>query len=170
MTSKLFWIPGPWKGKLVIVPRPRGGDWLPDEIAGWQRAGISVVISLLETDEVNQLELAAEKDTVESNGLRFISFPIPDRGIPGSTQRTVVLLSDLASLLESRKSVAIHCRQNVGRAGLIASGLLLAAGSTPEQAIAAVSTARGVTIPETPAQLEWIKHLPVHQVAQPVPR
>jgi hypothetical protein len=35
MTTELFWIPGPWKGKLAIVPRPRGGDWLDDEVGGW---------------------------------------------------------------------------------------------------------------------------------------
>jgi hypothetical protein len=27
-------VSGPWRGKLVILPRLRGGDWLEDEITG----------------------------------------------------------------------------------------------------------------------------------------
>lgn len=162
MTTELFWIPGPWKGQLAIVPRPRGGDWIDDEINAWKRAGINVAVSLLEPVEADQLGLPDERAAVESRGLRFISFPIPDRGIPASTPAALALLNDLVSRLESGKNVAIHCRQSVGRWGLIAAGLLLAAGSTPKQAIAAVTAARGITIPETPAQLEWIRHLPIH--------
>src|SRR4051794_18897663 len=32
MRSELFWIPVPFPGRLAIAPRPRGGDWLGDEI------------------------------------------------------------------------------------------------------------------------------------------
>jgi hypothetical protein len=32
MRAQLYWIEGPWAGHFAIVPRPRGGDWLEDEI------------------------------------------------------------------------------------------------------------------------------------------
>ena len=33
MWTSLYWIDGPWKGKLALSGRPRGGDWLKDETA-----------------------------------------------------------------------------------------------------------------------------------------
>jgi len=160
MTTDLFWIPGPWSGRLAIAARPRGGDWLPDEASGWQRVGLDMVVSLLEEDEAAQLELSEERQFAEASGIRFVSFPVPDRGVPESLSRAGALLRDITEALENGKSVAIHCRQSVGRAGLVAAGVLVTTGANAENAIQAVSAARGQTIPETVAQLQWIRHLP----------
>jgi protein-tyrosine phosphatase len=70
------------------------------------------------------------------------------------------LLTKLASLLDQGKKVVVHCRQGVGRSGLVAAGLLMTSGMSAEKAIETVSAARTVTIPETPAQLQWIRRLP----------
>ena len=77
MKPDLFWIPGPWRGNLAVVPRPRGGDWLEDEARAWQQAGIGVIVSLLETDEAAGLDLAKEPDAAKSNkySLHFIPDP-----------------------------------------------------------------------------------------------
>jgi hypothetical protein len=32
MRAELYWIEGPWPSQLAILPRPRGGEWLEDEI------------------------------------------------------------------------------------------------------------------------------------------
>jgi protein-tyrosine phosphatase len=160
MKPDLFWIPGPWQGRLAVAARPRGGDWLQDEVAAWGTAGLSVVVSLLENDEAAQLDLAQEGSAVESAGMRFLSFPIPDRGVPASTQFALSLLGNIAAALEQGENVAVHCRQGIGRSGLIAATLLLISGASVEEAIGAVSAARGLGIPETPEQLQWIKHLP----------
>jgi len=161
MNPDLFWIPGPWRGRLALVTRPRGGDWLEDESDGWRRAGLNTVVSLLEKDEAAQLELSREGDVAESKSIRFISFPIPDRGVPASTKDALSLLAVLAAALEEGKNVALHCRQSVGRSGMVGAGLLVTSGMNPEEAIDVVTVARGQTIPETPAQLQWIKHLPL---------
>jgi protein-tyrosine phosphatase len=160
MKPKLFWIPGPWRGKLAVTSRPRGGDWLDDEIKAWQQAGLDVVVSLLEKDEVAQFELGHEGDVAESKGLRFISFPIPDRGVPAATRDALSLFSTIAAALEAGKNVAVHCRQGIGRSGLIAAGVLLTSGMGVDKALEVVSAARGEAVPETSAQLQWIKHLP----------
>ena len=160
MTPDLFWIPGPWRGKLAVATRPRGGDWLADEVNSWRRAGLDVVLSLLEKDEAAQLELAHEAAIAESKSIHFISFPIPDRGVPASTRDALALLSDIAATLDAGQNVAVHCRQGIGRSGLIAAGLLVLSGMGAEKSIAAVSAARGQAIPETPAQLQWIRRLP----------
>jgi protein-tyrosine phosphatase len=138
MNPDLFWIVGPWPGRLAIATKPRGGDWLENELEGLRRAGVDVVVSLLETNEADQLDLGNERQAAEVNGIRFISFPIPDRGIP---------------------DVAVHCRQGIGRSGLIAAGVLTIAGASPADAIQAVSSARGLSIPETPDQRQWVEGL-----------
>lgn len=160
MNPDLFWIPGPWRGRLAVATRPRGGDWLEDEAAGWRRAGLDVVISLLENEEAAQLELAHEENIAKSNGVDFISFPIPDRGVPASMPAVLSLLKVIVEALEEGKGVAVHCRQGIGRSGLIAAGVLMSSGIGAEKAIESVSSARGLTVPETPAQLQWIRHLP----------
>ena len=160
MNPDLFWIPGPWRGSLAVATRPRGGDWLEDEAAGWRRAGLDVVVSLLENEEAAQLDLAHEGDAAEKNGVEFISFPIPDRGVPASTPGVLALLRGIVGALEEGKKVAVHCRQGIGRSGSIAAGVLISSGIGAEKAIEAVSSARGLPVPETPAQLEWIHHLP----------
>jgi len=165
MTPDLFRIPGPWRGRLAIAARPRGGDWLEDEASGWRQAGIDVVVSLLEADEAAQLELADEAQAARANGIRFISFPIPDRGVPVSTPAAVSLIAAISDALVSGQNVAVHCRQGLGRSGLIAAGVLARAGIDPERAIDVVSSARGETVPETPEQRSWIRRLRTGQEA-----
>lgn len=160
MKPKLFWIPGPWRGRLAVTGRPRGGDWIEDEITGLRKAGLDVVVSLLEKDEAEQFELGREGAVAESKGVRFVSFPIPDRGVPVSTREAVALFATIAAALEEGKNVAVHCRQGIGRSGLIAAGVLLTSGMGVDKAIEVVSAARGEAVPETSEQLQWIKHLP----------
>lgn len=160
MKPELFWISGPWHGKLAIASRPRGGDWLQDEAVAWRRAGLDVVVSLLEDEEAAQLELAHEAEAAHREGIEFIRFPIKDRGVPDSSDATRALLHRIVEALNAGKHVVVHCRQGIGRSGLIAAGALMTSGVGTEEAIKAVSIARGGPIPETSAQLEWLQHLP----------
>jgi protein-tyrosine phosphatase len=160
MEADLFWIPGPWRGRLAIAARPRGGDWLDDEAGAWRRAGIDVIISLLEDDEAAELDLDDERPAAENQAISFVSFPIPDRGIPTSPEAAVSVIGGIAAQLNLGKSVVVHCRQGIGRSGLIASGVLISSGIEPNEAMQIVSSARGVSVPETPEQRRWIEKLP----------
>ncbi len=160
MSSDLFWIPGPWRDRLAIGARPRGGDWLEGELRGLRRAGIDVLVALLESDEAAQLDLLGEPGAAEANGIRFVSFPIPDRGVPASMPATSSLMAGVASALDEGRNVAMHCRQGIGRSGLIAAAVLIGPGVGSEDAIKAVSSARGIAVPETNHQLLWVQQLP----------
>lgn len=129
-------------------------------------AGIDEVVSLLEEQEAITLGLDEERHTAEASGMRFLSFPIADRGVPGSMEAAVSLLRDISEQLAEGKQVAIHCRQGIGRSGLVASGVLVANGLTPEAALDTVRSARGIVVPETREQLEWVQRLlPEHMFA-----
>jgi protein-tyrosine phosphatase len=159
MYPALYWIESPFPGKLAISARPRGGDWLEDEIAAWREAGVDAVTSLLTPDEVKDLDLSAEPSLSESHSIRFRSFPIPDRGVPSSQTKAASLIRTLKEDLEAGRNVTVHCRQGIGRSGLIAAGVLISAGMSSKEALRRIGEARGLPVPETSEQRDWIEQL-----------
>lgn len=161
MLKELYWIEGPWQGKLAVGPRPRGGDWLRNDVAKWTRAGVNSVLSLLTPEEESDLDLRSEASEVRAQGMDFTSFPIPDRQIPRSEAKLSEVLEGVARHLAAGKNVLVHCRQGIGRSGLAAACLLVKNGVSPGAAVDSVSAARGLRVPETSEQREWIDHYAV---------
>jgi protein-tyrosine phosphatase len=166
MRTELFWIDGPWPGRLAIMPRPCGGDWLEQEIQAWHRSGVNGVVSLLTRDEEAEFDLVAERDLCRASGIEFWSFPIIDRAIPASMEAFSDFVTALARQLANGKNLAVHCRQGIGRAGLVAICLLILSGMEREAAIARVSSTRGCPVPETPDQRRWIEAFAKSLMAQ----
>ena len=156
MRTSLYWIEGSWTGRLAIMPRPRGGDWLEDEVSAWRRAGVDVVVSALTPDEIAELDLNEQAELSRAVGIVYLGFAIPDRGVPDSATDTAELVRQLEKGLASGKRVAIHCRQGVGRSSLLAACVLAAAGVDPGDAFERIRTARGCSVPDTPEQREWV--------------
>lgn len=157
MLPELYWIEGSWKGALAIRPRPRGGDWLEGEIRGWRRAGVNVVASLLTGEEMSELDLLKEAKLCQHEGIQFLSFPIPDRGVPPSKKTAMSFISGLNDLLIEGKVVAIHCRQGIGRSAFMAASLLVMSGATSDEAFLRISAARGAPVPDTVQQRAWVE-------------
>jgi protein-tyrosine phosphatase len=126
MFTDLHWIDGPWPGRLAISARPRGGDWLEDELKSWRNAGVSKVVSLLTTDEEEALGLEREGQRSLDTGLSFRSFPIVDRSVPSSNEKACRLIEEIEGDLTRGEHVVVHCRQGAGRSGTIASAVLVA--------------------------------------------
>lgn len=159
-------IDGPWSGELFILARPRGGDWLEDELDALRRDGIDVLASLLTNDETKELGLEQIEETSKSFGIDAYQFPIPDLGTPASMSEALAFLERVGKELEAGRKVGIHCRQGIGRSGLVAAGLLMLAGLEPETAIRKVSAARGLSVPETIEQRDWLYAL-AHELSVP---
>jgi protein-tyrosine phosphatase len=157
MGTKLFWVPGPWTGRLALSARPRGGDWLEDEMKGWRLGGVDLLVSTLTPEEEREMDLEDEEKLARESGMEFVSLPIPDREIPPSRARLLQTVEELEESLSAGKNVSIHCRQGIGRTGLLASCLLIAEGISAEEAVRSLSLARGIPIPETEEQLHWIE-------------
>lgn len=156
MVPKLYLVAASWPGKLSLSSRPRGGDWLEDEVLDWRRIGIDTVVSLLTQEEEMELGLEDEAAEARKQDLTFISYPIQDRGVPSDPSTLPTLLEALHRDLQQGKSVLVHCRQGIGRTGLVAASLLVLEGMEPEAAIKEVSKVRGVPIPETREQEDCI--------------
>jgi protein-tyrosine phosphatase len=156
LDPKLYWIANSSPGRLAISARPRGGDWLEDEIAGWRKPGVDVVVSLLTPSENEELDLKDEAGFSQTKGIRFFSFPIEDRGVPPTSAKVEQLVTQLGSELQQGKNVAVHCRQGIGRSSLISAALLISAGEDIEQTLKAISKARDLEAPETIEQRTWL--------------
>lgn len=158
MIAEVFWTKEKFPGRIALVPRPRGGDWLEDEAAAWKNADLNVIVSLLDAEENDSFDLGREAEFCAENGIEFISFPIKDRGVPVSNQEFQQLTEKLKALLLQGKNIGIHCRQSIGRAPFLAAVLMTMFGIEPKEAFCKLSSARGVTVPETVEQKEWVEN------------
>lgn len=158
MRAQIFPISETPVGRLAIMPRPRTGDWLADEIASWQDAGIDMVVSLLEFAEAEELGLCAESDLCEKAGVRFLHFPISDRSIPRLESSVTELVNNLVAELRGGRGVGIHCRMGIGRSSTIAVCVLAALGMPVDIAWQAVEGARGLPVPDTNEQRDWVDY------------
>jgi protein-tyrosine phosphatase len=156
MKSVIYWIESPWPGRLAIVPRPRGGDWLEDEINSWRKTGIDGIVSALTTEEIHDFELFEEEKLAAANGLEYLPFPIPDRGLPGSMEQMKAFARKLEPALSQGRNIAIHCRQGIGRSSMLAACTLILGGVEPGEAFARIETGRGCPVPDTPEQRDWV--------------
>jgi protein-tyrosine phosphatase len=156
----LYWIETK-ACRLGIMPRPRGGDWLADEIKMFKASGVDVIVSALGVDEATELDLLQEEDCCRQGGVEFISFPIPDRSVPDSAAAFEGLLDHVDQHLRKNQAVVVHCRAGIGRSSMIAAALLLRRGLSAAEAFDLLSKARGCSVPDTPEQREWIERLAV---------
>lgn len=158
MQATVFWIDGLAHGRLGIVPRPRGGDWLEDELLSWRNEGVDVVVSLLERHEELELGLTDEA-ALSAQMFSYYSSPVPDLDVPRDREKFLLVVAKVVSHLSEGKSVIVHCRQSVGRSGLFAAAVMLLLGFSLDDALQRIARARGCTVPETDAQMVWLKAL-----------
>lgn len=156
MRPEMYSVAGLETGRLSIMARPRGGDWLADEVKALRESGVDVLVSLLTAEEVAELDLAREEQWCRTHGVSYLSLPITDRGLPHSYRQTVDLLTGLADRRAEGKQIAIHCRQGVGRSSLMAASLLTMRGMAAPQAFELLATARGRPVPDTEEQRAWV--------------
>jgi protein-tyrosine phosphatase len=156
MPTQLYSIQGLPTGQLSIMARPRGGGWLLDEIEALRASDVDVLVSLLTSTEVSEFDLAEEAVCCHSQGITYLSFPIPDRGVPAFSAQTFTFVEQLGAYLSEGKHIALHCRQGLGRVALIAASVLVLSGLAPDQAFELLTKAKGYPVPETEEQRAWV--------------
>lgn len=159
MRAQLYTIEPLNPGRLSLMAHPRGGDWLVDEVEALHTAGVDVLVSLLTPEEITEVDLGEEGPLCQEQGICYLSFPIQDRHVPSLRADALDFLERLSSLLLEGQHIVIHCYMGIGRSALIAAGLLILNGYTPQHAIEMLSAARGLPVPETDEQRAWVASL-----------
>jgi protein-tyrosine phosphatase len=145
-------------GRLAIMPRPRGGDWLRGEIASLRTSDVTDVVSMLTPEEEVELGLQSEPKFCRETGLHFHRHPVVDRGIPVQPGFDA-FIDMLMPVLAQPGFIAIHCRAGIGRSTVVAAALLRRLGLSAQDAITLISNARGFDVPDTDEQLDFIYSL-----------
>ncbi len=143
-------------GTLSMMAAPQGD--LDAILPALHAQGVDTLVSLLPPEQVSMLSLTDEANAAYRAGLSFHSLPVPDFGVPDHAEFARPL-RELSDELTAGRHVAVHCWGGVGRSSMVAAALLVIRGSTPEAAWHRVAYARGVPVPETDAQRDWVDAL-----------
>ena len=124
-------------------------------VADW---GATVVVTLMEGFELDQLGVGNLGNVVEAMELDWHHLPIPDMQVPDERfeRRWTHTGHVLRHKLASGERVLLHCRGGLGRTGTIAARLAIELGAAPDAALHAVRTARRGTV-ETPLQEAYVR-------------
>jgi protein-tyrosine phosphatase len=168
MPTELYRIVDDLPGSLFTMGRPQGGGWLDDEMESFRSHGVNVVVSLLTPDEAFSLELDQEEFHCVLQGMQFLHFPIVDMSVPEDSDAAEAFARTLAAHLLDGSGVAIHCRGGIGRSSLMAAATLVALRWWPEDAFQRIRAKRGLIVPETQAQYDWVENFHRRETIEPV--
>jgi hypothetical protein len=152
MIVRPYWI----TTQLAIVPRPRGEDWLDDEMLAPREAAIDAVVSMLEKNEEPMLGPERGAISGELASLSFVNFLIPDWGTPLEKATFEDFLEDIDYFLVNGKRGGIHRRASIGRSSVTAAGLLTRLGEPAKDARPQISILRDCLGPDTEEQRDHI--------------
>jgi len=159
---RIYWLDNLKKGNLGMMARPKGNDWLNDEIKKLSFKGVNTVISLLEKHEEEELELEKEKTFCERYDIEFINFPIQDRDVPKNSKSFIKLINGIDKSLQENKKIVVHCRMGIGRTSVVVAGGLIKNNFEPIYVFDYLSKIRTLSVPDTNAQVEWIERIKTH--------
>jgi len=154
MKPSIYLVADNLPGKLYIMPKP-SGEWLKEDVEHYGLIGIDMIISMLERDEASELMLERQGEVCKEQRLAFTQFPIVDRGLP-EIEPFRNLVVNIIDNLKNGKNIAVHCRAGIGRSGIVVCSALLGFGYSPTDAMKLTRQARGVEVPDTEQQREFI--------------
>jgi len=158
MISDIYWINDDKIGekKIGTMARPRGNDWLEDEIKSLKNRKVDCLVSLLERSEEWDLGLQEEEEICKKWEIEFINFPIKDVTTPKNESDFIRLASKLAELIKQDKRIVIHCRMGIGRSSILAAAIMISLGCEGENIFETISKYRTLKVPDTEEQKDWI--------------
>lgn len=158
MPAKIYWFHNfESASRLGIMARPRGNEWLEEDILSLGRQGVQIIVSLLDRNEIYELGLEKEPELCLNNGIEYVNFPIADRNVPKLDLDFHNFIGQLKEKILTGSHIVIHCRMGIGRSTIIAGCLLMKPGYKTDDIIAHISKMRGLHVPDTDEQIAWLK-------------
>ena len=124
-------IDGMWERDLGLDLERLSGHFAVDEL-----------VCLLEPHELQLLGIDDYAERVLEAGFHLTRFAIPDGDVPTDAAALSRCLEAVAARIARGKTIVVHCRGGLGRAGTVAACLLILDGHDSQDAIAHVRAAR----------------------------
>jgi protein-tyrosine phosphatase len=144
--------------RLAIVSCPPGGEQLPASVRSLKERGIETLVSMLRADESRILRLEAEGRLCREAGIDYKWLPVQDHSIPDSMEEFRLVVDHLHSDLRAGKAIGAHCYAGIGRSCMLMACVLCLEGLAPGEAFTRLSNARGMHVPDTWLQIQWVEH------------
>ncbi|MEI5688639.1 ADP-ribosylglycohydrolase family protein [Sphingomonas kyungheensis] len=169
---------GPGLGSVGITfcpgkqqPHSATGAWARDlalDVAAIVDWGAASVITLVEDHELAALGVTGLGTAVQAAAMEWHHLPIRDVSLPSPAFETAwaAMGPGIRDQLRAGFNVLVHCKGGLGRAGTIASRLLVDLGWSPAAALSAVRGVRPGAV-ETKAQEAYVLALTPLPQAQP---
>lgn len=161
MISEVYWINEEVIGEKLLgtMARPRGNDWLIDEIRSLKNGNVDTLISLLDSSEEYELGLSKEREICKEMNIEFINFPIKDVSVPQNESAFIELVNKLSLQVKDENRIVMHCRMGIGRASMLAAAIMIKLGMKEEIVFDKISEYRKLKVPDTEEQKKWILQL-----------
>lgn len=161
MISDIYWINHPFIGdnKIGTMARPRGDDWLENEIKWLKLKEIDCLISVLESSEIWELKLEKEEELCSLYQIEFINFPIKDVSIPYEEKEFIKLTELLVDKIKKGKKIVVHCRMGIGRSSMLVASVMIKMGCKAINVFDIIKKYRKLNVPDTEEQKKWVLQL-----------
>ncbi|MEI7514133.1 MAG: tyrosine-protein phosphatase [Betaproteobacteria bacterium] len=156
--------PTPWAGRLGMSACPgarpdacSSEGALAQDVSSIAQQGVRVVVSLLDTLELQRLGAKNLSHHLGLHGIAWHQLPVVDYGVPSRavTAQWRRLVPQLTAVLQSG-NIVIHCAHGKGRTGTLAASLFKAWGWGSDAAIARIRQYRPGAI-ETHKQEAYVE-------------
>src|ERR1700740_2744107 len=111
MPVKIYWLHNfESVSRLGIMARPRGNEWLEEDILALKKQGVQMIVSLLDRNEIYELGLEKEAQVCLKNDIEYLNYPIADRDVPKLDTGFHNFIGQLKEKISAGRDMVIHCR------------------------------------------------------------
>ena len=153
----ITFCPGKFQSTAITGGWDRDLDLDLDAVQAW---GAAAVVTLIEDHELAALNVPSLGAEVRRRHMAWYHLPIPDVSVPGSAFAASweTIGESLRARVRDGFDIVVHCKGGLGRAGTVATQLMIELGTPPDKALAMVRTARPGAI-ETSGQVAYVRTL-----------
>lgn len=161
-------------GRLLAGEHPTGDGQRATKkrIASLVDAGIDCFLDLTEPGELDPYEPFLVT-AARGRKIAYLRHPIRDHGVPDSDAAMRAILDALEGALDAGQTVYLHCRAGIGRTNLVAGCWMTNRHGSGAAALEELNrrwlrnerSRTWPTVPETPAQTEYVRSWPRHVAA-----
>jgi protein-tyrosine phosphatase len=148
----IFWAE---EHDIAVGPAPEPDDLLR-LFSEWRKDGVGLIVSAQTEREAATMGLDIEETFARTAKLGFLRIPVPDHSAPPFSREVLDSITYIADTIDNGKKVFVHCYAGIGRSPALAAAVMVHRGATPREAVQALRAARGIPVPETQDQMQFI--------------